>query len=363
MEFIEAAAHGCVFTGIYVFAIELLNAKHRVFGFVSMVIGTSVGNIFFGISVMFVHDFRTVLRIFTIPGLFVFFYFLFICESFRWLLATGRIDRAISTIKRIARFNRREFPEKTIESIKLHYSTTFSAKQNTNENEKKESVLQLFWTILKTRTLCFRFVNDCFQWILCCFCYYGLYQYSTQIPGANRYQIFLILTSTEAPMNLLVHFLFNRFKRRITLFCAFFVSGILIIGTLFIPKDQAWSIVICFLISKSLAGFANTGIVGYTAEKFPTNIRATIINTSSMFGRFGSMSAPYAIILVSLFVCFFLKENTKINSFLSQQGSQYASLPPILFSGAAILAAISVLFSPETFQKKLPDTNGDAINL
>lgn len=49
--------------------------------------------------------------------------------------------------------------------------------------------------------------------------------------------------------------------------------------------------------------------------------------------------------------------------FLSQQGLQYASLPPLLFSGAAILAAVSILFSPETFRKKLPDTIDEAINL
>lgn len=296
MEFLEAAAHGCVFTGIYVFAIELFNEKHHVLGYVTAGIGNSVGDLLFGVTVMFLHDFRTVLRIFNIPGLFVFFYFLFICESVRWLLATGRIDRAITTIKRIAKFNRLELSEKAVESIKLHYS----AKQNANEDEKEESVLQLFWTILKTRTLCFRFVNGCLQWILCCFSYYGVYQHATQIPGSNHYVSFVILIAVATPMNLLVHFLFNRLKRRIILFCAYFVGGIMIIITLFIPKGQVWAVVICYIISKSLIGFAFTGSYIYAAEQFPTNIRATMLNTFNMVGRFGSMSAPYVIILVCL---------------------------------------------------------------
>lgn len=83
MEFLEAAAHGCAFTTICVFAIEQLNAKHRVFGNVLMVYGGSVGNLIFGIAVMFEHDFRIILFAFNVPGLLVFFYYLFVCESVR----------------------------------------------------------------------------------------------------------------------------------------------------------------------------------------------------------------------------------------------------------------------------------------
>lgn len=70
-----------------------------------------------GVAAMYVHDFRILMRIFYIPGLFVFAYFWLVPESTRWLLATGRTDRAIETLKRIARFNRRELSEKTIEGI------------------------------------------------------------------------------------------------------------------------------------------------------------------------------------------------------------------------------------------------------
>lgn len=296
LEFFEAGAHGCVFTAIYGFAIELLNAKHRVFGYVLMVVGGSVGNLLFGIVVMFVHDFRVVLRIINAPGMLVFLYFWFIPESTRWLLATGRVDRAISTMKRIAKFNRCKLSEKKIESIKLDHL----ARKKSNENEQNQSVLALLWTVLKTRTLCLRFLNNCLQWVLVCLSYYGVYQFSTQVPGTNRYVSYLIMISTEGPMNLLIQFTFNRLKRRITLSSTFFVGGLLIMATSLIPKDQAWTVVLCFLISKSLIGFAFSGLVLYTGEQFPTNIRQSILNTSSMMGRLGSMTAPYIVILVSV---------------------------------------------------------------
>lgn len=257
-----------------------------------MTIGNSMGNLLFGIVVMFVHDFRVVLRIFNIPGLLVFFYFWLIPESTRWLLTTGRVDRAIMTMKRIAKFNRIELSEKKIETIKRTYSVH-------RKSEANESLLQLLWTALKTRTLCFRFVNGCVQWALSLFSYYGLYQYSTQIPNTNRYVSYLILISVEGPMNLVVQFIFNRMKRRIALSVTFCGGGILIMATSLIPKVQAWTVVICFLISKCLLGFATNGLVLYTGEQFPTSIRTTVLNTSSMMGRLGSMAAPFVVILVS----------------------------------------------------------------
>lgn len=146
-QFFESSAYS--FAGLYVFVIELLNEKDRVYGNVVLALGVSIGSLLFGIAVMFEHDANVVLRMFHIPGIFILFYFLFISESIHWLLATGRINRAISTIKRIARFNRLELSEKTIESIKLKYSEPFSAQQKTQQNVKDQSVLHLFWKMLK----------------------------------------------------------------------------------------------------------------------------------------------------------------------------------------------------------------------
>lgn len=297
LEFLEAAAHGCVFTGIYVFAMELLCAKYRVLGSVLVAIGGSVGNLLFGIAVMYVHDFRVVLRMFNIPGLLVFFYFWIQPESVQWLLASGRVDRAIATMKRIAKCNRRKLSEKNIQMLKLKYSATIPANQKSHDTHEPQSVLHSFWAIMKTRSLCFRFINGSAQFIACCFSFYGLYQFTTQIPGADRYVSYLIIISTEAPMDLL-QLTFNRMKRRTVLSAAFFLAGICILVTSLISKDHPWAVVICFVISKSLLGFAFTALYMYTAEQYPTNIRTTILNTESMIGRMGSMLAPYVVIWV-----------------------------------------------------------------
>lgn len=120
----------------------------------------------------YVHDFRILMRIFYIPGLFVFVFYFMVPESTRWLLATGRTDRAINTLKRIAKFNRRELSENTINALKLRYK-----QQSIEQNEcamEIPSLFQLLGMVLKSRKLTIRFILSCYQWIACCFCYYGL---------------------------------------------------------------------------------------------------------------------------------------------------------------------------------------------
>lgn len=300
-EFLEAAGFAFCFTGISVISIELMSTKYRSLGNTTPMIAYPVGVVLLGLAAMYVHDFRWVMRIFHIPGLFVFTYFFLLPESVRWLLVTGRIGRAVKILKRIAAINGKKLSEKTIESIQLRYSAQFIAKKHStdiNESVTNESVLQLFWTVLKSKTLCLRFINCCYQWIACVFSYYGISLSSTQIPGTDRYVSFIIVGAIEFPSDLLAQPLFNRFKRRILLSIAFTVTAISIIITPFIPKESAWVVLLLFVVGKAAISFAFSGIYMYTAEQWPTNIRNTIMNTCSMIGRVGSMISPFAVILV-----------------------------------------------------------------
>lgn len=280
------------------FVIELLNEKSRVYGNVALALGVSVGSLLFGIAVMFEHDFRVVLRMFHIPGIFVLLYFFFISESIHWLLATGKIDRGIAAIKRIAKFNRLELSETSIESIKQKYSTPLPAQNKLNEQVESQSVLRLFWTMLKTRTLCLRFLNICFQWVATYFSNLGLYQYSIQIPNVDRYVSYLIMISADVPGTILVQLLMNRVKRKTLLFSAHFLVGIFIVATSFIPKEYPWIVIFCFVVAKSLLHLATVVMNQFTSEMFPTNIRTTVLNIASTCAQVGSMIAPFIVILV-----------------------------------------------------------------
>lgn len=136
-----------------------------------MFLAFAMGEICLGIVAMWVHDFRSVIRIFSVPGLLIFSYFWILPESFRWQLVTGRIDRAIDTLKQIAKCNGRELSDRSIEMIKTQYSSiSLNGKQSIEGAEGKgvesPSVFQLFASVLKSRRLCWRFLSCCYQFIV-----------------------------------------------------------------------------------------------------------------------------------------------------------------------------------------------------
>lgn len=343
-----------------------MSVKYRVLGNTILSIAFPIGEMLTGVVAMYVHDYRILIRILYTPGLLALLYFWLIPESVRWLLVTGKVDRAIKTLKRIAKVNRKELSAKSIELIKITYTakhTNSIEKQMDNDNI---SVFKSICMIAKSKTLGLRFLNCCFQWSACTFSYYGLSMSSTHIPGADRYLSFIIVMAIEIPGVVLAQPLLNRMKRRLLMFLTLFLSSIVIVTSPFIPKEYPMIVLVFFILGKALITCAFTALYVYTVEQWPTSIRNTIMNSCSMIGRSGSMLAPLVVVVVSHFPNYismnvFIRFLTTI--WILFQGTQYSSLSTLLFGGSALIAAVLALFSSETYLKQLPNTIEDAINL
>lgn len=168
MEFLESSVGTSTYAGSFVLGIELLTTRYRVLGSTIISISHPIGEIIFGLIAMYIHDFRILLRMTYIPGLFVFVNFFLVPESIRWLLVTGRVERAVKSLKRIARVNGKQLSEKSIELIKSKYSIELKTKNVIVENEKKDAdkraVSESFFMIFKSKTLCLRFFACSYQW-------------------------------------------------------------------------------------------------------------------------------------------------------------------------------------------------------
>lgn len=180
LEFLESAAGTCTFGGTYVLALELVSSRYRVMAITLIGLAHPVGEIIFGFLASYCHDFRLLLRIFYTPGLFLFIYFWLVPESIRWLLVTGRVDRAIKILKQIARVNKKHLSNKSIDILTLKYTdvNAVSAAKNSISSGKnthhKHSIFRSFGKVLKSKTLALRLLICCYQWAACCFCYYGM---------------------------------------------------------------------------------------------------------------------------------------------------------------------------------------------
>lgn len=252
----EASVGSCVLSVVYVLAIEWMTPKYRVLSNTVLSIAYPIGEMLVGLTAMFVHDYRILIRIMFTPGVFVILLFFLLPESVRWLLVTGRIDRAIDTLKRMAKVNRRQLSAKSIELIKMNYSTKYnketeSSAATDDANNENRSVIKSLLKIAKSKRLGPRFLNACYQWIACTFSYYGLSMTSTHIPGADRYLSFIIVMGSEIPGVLAAQFLLDRMKRRILMFLSLFVSAILIITSPLIPKEQSTIVLVFFVFGKA----------------------------------------------------------------------------------------------------------------
>lgn len=251
---------------------------------------------------MHIHDFRLLLRITYIPGLFLFINYWLVPESIRWLLVTGRVDRAVTILKRIARVNRKQLSDKSIELIKSKYSIELKTKNVTIGDGKdgtKHAEAESFFMIFKSKTLFLRFVACSYQWVACCFYYYGISLHATQIPGADRYVSFIIVVAVEIPSILLTLPLISRTKRRTLLFSTLFVAAISIAATSIVPEESPMLVIVFSMLGKGCITFSFALLYVFTAEQWPTSLRTTIMNSCSMIGRTGSMVAPFVVILVS----------------------------------------------------------------
>lgn len=233
---------------------------------------------------MHFHDIRILLRISYGSGLLLIAYFWIVPESVRWLLATGRIDEAVKVLKRLASASGKSLSKGSIESIHSKYSTV----ENTGNQDNVENitVCNTFLIIIKSKKLLFRLLIGCYQWIVCCYCYYGLSITSIHI-GSDRYMSFILVSLTEIP-GALAPFLLLKWMYRKTLLCiTLLATGIIVITTPWIPKQYSEIVLAMYMIAKGLITCGFSIIYVYTVEQWPTNSRGTLLSFCSSVGRVG----------------------------------------------------------------------------
>lgn len=153
---------------------EWVSAKYRALGTTLICTSFPLGEMLLGVIASQVHDFRMLLRVLYVPGLLVFFYFWLVPESVRWMLITGRVDRAIKILKRIARINNKTLSDKSIELLHLQYSIESKATPvESGEVNDNLSLYQQIRLVAGSKKLGLRMLICYYLWMTCCFCYYG----------------------------------------------------------------------------------------------------------------------------------------------------------------------------------------------
>uniref|UniRef100_A0A8B9TWW5 SVOP like n=1 Tax=Anas platyrhynchos TaxID=8839 RepID=A0A8B9TWW5_ANAPL len=247
---------------------------------------------------------RWLIRIASIPGIILILVFKFIPESARYNVSTGNTAAALATLRRIAKINRATMPEGVLQEPPKERRGRF---KDLIHPKYLRTTLQI-WII----------------WLGIAFAYYGVILASAELLerdlscgstaplreedpgpaseesrspchcrpfGPSAYQTMIISTAGEIalnPVNILgINFLGRRLSLCITMGCTALFFLLLNICT-----SSAGMTGFLFMLRALVSANFNT-IYIYTAEVYPTTMRALGMGTSGSLCRVGAMVAPF----------------------------------------------------------------------
>ncbi|XP_005533695.1 PREDICTED: solute carrier family 22 member 6-A-like [Pseudopodoces humilis] len=248
-----------------------------------------------------------------------------LAESARWLVLSGKADRAVKVLQRVATFNnRKEEGEKiTVEMLK--------------SNMKEElAALKSSYTVSDlVRTPVIRHIFFCLSivWFSISFSYYGLAM-DLQNFGVSIYLIQVIFGAVDFPAKVVVTVSLSYVGRRLSLVVALFLAGLVIVANIFVPTELQTVRTALAVIGKGCLSASFNCVFLYTTELYPTPIRQTGLGFGSTMARVGGIVAPL----------------------VKMMDEYYPFLPPAVYGVAPVVAAVAAAFLPETLNTPLPDT-------
>ncbi|XP_075711776.1 putative transporter SVOPL [Rhinoderma darwinii] len=241
---------------------------------------------------------RWLVRLASIPGIILILVFRFIPESARFNVSVGKNQAAVETLEKIAKINRSKMPEGTIYE---QVSESTGSFLDLLDRKYLRTSLQI-WVI----------------WLGIAFAYYGVILASSELLENNLlcgtgqaqdrveegdgpcycnmlspldYNTMIISTVGEIALNPFNILGINSIGRRWTLGITMTTTGIFFL-LLIICMSRTGLIAILFCLRALVSANFNT-IYVYTAEVYPTVMRAIGMGTSGSLCRLGAMAAPF----------------------------------------------------------------------
>lgn len=312
LEFLDAGFGAGTYSSAFILGLELVGPKKRVFGSILISCSYSIGEALLGILAMYTRNFRILLRVCYGPVVLLVAYYWIIPESVRWLMITGKTDKAADILIKAARINNVNLSQATIRKLydikpnvmnnagnyaEIQKLTEDSEKQLPVETEVSPQRSYPIFDVFRSKILLIRMVICSYCWLTNTLVYYGLGMNAVTLDG-NKYINFVFVSLAEIPGYLITYYVMEKWGRRWPLCGSLLVCGLACIGSQFMPDDAIALRLSVFLISKCFITISFTVLYIYTAELYPTNLRHSLLSTCSMVGRIGSMIAPQTPLLV-----------------------------------------------------------------
>ncbi|GJQ74600.1 hypothetical protein Trydic_g21458 [Trypoxylus dichotomus] len=324
-RFLLALANGGTVIISFVLCMEVVSGKWRTIIPILYQIPFGIGITIMAVLAYFIREWRELQLVLSSLSAVFLVYIWFLPESPRWLVATGRKEKAVKTLEKALRFNKSR--ENNIANILNKYTSS----------EKK--VTPKFSTVFKTAALRSRTFFLSLQWLLTGIIFHAFMQYVGQI-GKNLFLNVTLGGLVTIPGAILCILIIQKVGRKWTIACSQVLTSFCLIIIYFIPLNAYvwdWPRIIfagAVIITISIA--TNTLFL-FTGELYPTIIRNAGVGSCVVFFKVGAIIAPLILTLITV--------------------ASY--LPLLIMSLLALLQAVVIYPLPESKGCQLPDTITD----
>ncbi|XP_039100856.1 solute carrier family 22 member 12 isoform X3 [Hyaena hyaena] len=254
-----------------------------------------------------------------------------LAESARWLLITGKLERGLRELQKVAAINGKRAVRDTLttEVLVSAMQEELSAGQATASPG----------ALLCTPGLGLRTCVSTLCWFAFGFTFYGL-ALDLQTLGSDIFLLQVLIGVVDIPAKIGTLLLLSRLGRRPTQAASLVLAGLCILTNTLVPQDMGALRSALAVLGLSGLGAAFTCVSIYTGELFPTVLRMTAVGLGQMAARAGAILGPLVRLL----------------------GAYGRSLPLLVYGAVPVLSGLAALLLPETGSLPLPDTIQDVQN-
>ncbi|XP_050687705.1 solute carrier family 22 member 7-like [Eriocheir sinensis] len=282
----------------YILVMEMTEMRRRsMMGMVTLNFW-SVGTTFWGLWAYLERDWRflqTYVSLFCplfLPAL------LFLKESPRWLVVTGRHQKALSVLQLAAKYNGTKLPpteDLLILMKKVQEQSTCSREEAAARASTPltKRVMKQVTILFSTRKLALITVTMCITYLVVAMVFFGLTLGASSL-GVNPFVYMIISGLVETPSVVTV-FLVEYFGRKKTGVGTFSLCAVALLSQPLIPKSLMWLSITLVSIGKFFSSCAFGVLFLYSSELYPTEIRTQGMSAGMMSSRVGGFIAPFII--------------------------------------------------------------------
>lgn len=283
---------------IFIMAIESAGPTKRVFSGTLISLMFPSSQALSGVVAMMVPNFRTLLQVLYVPNLLILTFVWMVPESVRWLMVNKKPEEAKLIFLKAASMNNITLSSVSLDTLEC--TSNQVDRTIPGSNNDSPAATETFIKILQSRILAIRLVVNILLWFTMKLIYFGMTIQSVALAG-DKYVNFIFVNAVEIPAILLSSVMMEWFGRKWSLIGSLLLTFVACIATEFIPEDAWLAVLIIYLTGKCGVTIAFSILYVYSIEQFPTSLRHSTINACYSIGTFGSILAPFTMLLVTLF--------------------------------------------------------------